>query len=82
MGIERDVPWCSVLCITPSPFPCRPLAVPLLSGKHISNFFGGRQGDGLVWNLAWKIISSPQIRNRIIIQGLVLEEVVYVIPQQ
>lgn len=39
-------------------------------------------GTGLVWNLAWKIISKPQIRNRIIIQSLVLEEVVCVIPQQ
>lgn len=49
---------------------------------HQQFFLGGGQGDGLIWNLAWKIISSPQIRNRIIIQGLVLEEVVCVIPQQ
>lgn len=45
-------------------------------------FFWGEGGDSLVWNLAWKIVSNPQIRNRIIIQRLVLKEVVCVIPQQ
>lgn len=86
-GVERDAPQCSPPRAFPPDLPHfhpfltehRPCRCSLESRLIFFFFFWG---GGLVWKLGWKIISNPQIRNRIIIKRLVLEGTVCVIPQQ